>query len=76
MHCLVSARSKPASDAIALKYGKFSSPDINVKDHLPQPTDIEDSHRDYYKIRYFDVNVVGTFDYFFDLTKLSGKWFI
>ncbi len=76
MHCLVSARSKPTSDAIALKYGEFSSPDINVKDHIPQPTHIEDSHRDYYKMRYFDVNVVGTLDYFFDLTKLSGKWFL
>lgn len=76
MRCLVCARSKSAPDAIALKYGKFSSSDINVEDHVPQPTDIEDSHTDYYKIRYFDINVVGTFDYFFDLTKLSGKWFI
>ncbi|ATW05991.1 30S ribosomal protein S2 [Candidatus Hodgkinia cicadicola] len=76
MHCLVCARSKPASDAIALKYGKFGSPDIDVKDHIPQPTGIEDSHRDYYKMRYLDVNVVGTFDYFFGLTKLSGKWFL
>ncbi|AUI38860.1 30S ribosomal protein S2 [Candidatus Hodgkinia cicadicola] len=76
MHCLASARSKPTSDAIALRYGKFGSSDINVKDHIPQPTDIEDSHTDYYKIRYFDINVVGTFDYFFDLTKLSVKWFL
>ncbi|AUG91560.1 30S ribosomal protein S2 [Candidatus Hodgkinia cicadicola] len=76
MHCLASARSRSASDAIALKYGKFSSSDVNVKDHIPRPTDIEDSHTDYYKIRYFDINVVSTFDYFFDLTKLSGKWFI
>ncbi|AUG33911.1 30S ribosomal protein S2 [Candidatus Hodgkinia cicadicola] len=76
MHCLVSARPKPTSDAIALKYGEFSSSDVNVKDHIPQPVDIEDSHREYYKMRYFDINVVGTFDYFFDLTKLSGKWFI
>ncbi|ATW05937.1 30S ribosomal protein S2 [Candidatus Hodgkinia cicadicola] len=76
VHCLVSARAKPASDAIALKYGEFSSSDIDVKDHIPQPTDIGDSHRDYYKMRYFDINVVGTFDYFFDLTKLTGKWFL
>ncbi|AUG62919.1 30S ribosomal protein S2 [Candidatus Hodgkinia cicadicola] len=76
VHCLASARSKPSSDAIALKYGKFSSSDVDVKDHIPQPTDVEDSHRQYYKMRYFDINVVGTFDYFFNLTKLSGKWFL
>ncbi|AUG33768.1 30S ribosomal protein S2 [Candidatus Hodgkinia cicadicola] len=76
MHCLVFARSKPTSDAIALKYGEFGSSDINVKDHIPRPTVIEDSHTDYYKMRYFDINVVGTFDYFFDLTKLSVKWFL
>ncbi|AUG26248.1 30S ribosomal protein S2 [Candidatus Hodgkinia cicadicola] len=76
MHCLVSARSKPTSDAIALKYGKFSSSDIDVGDHIPRPTDIEDLHRHYYRMRYFDINVVGTFDYFFNLTKLSGKWFL
>ncbi|ATW06070.1 30S ribosomal protein S2 [Candidatus Hodgkinia cicadicola] len=76
MHCLVSARSKSAADAVALKYGKFSSSDIDVGDHIPQPTDIGDLHRQYYRMRYFDVNVVGTFDYFFDLTKLSVKWFI
>ncbi|AUG34098.1 30S ribosomal protein S2 [Candidatus Hodgkinia cicadicola] len=76
MHCLASTRSKPSADAIALKYGKFSSSDVNVKDHIPQPMHVEDSHTDYYKMRYSDVGVVGTFDYFFDLTKLSGKWFI
>ncbi|AUG34212.1 30S ribosomal protein S2 [Candidatus Hodgkinia cicadicola] len=76
MHCLVSARSKPSADAIALKYGKLSSSDVNVKDHIPQPVNVEDSRRDYYKIRYFDISVVSTFDYFFDLTKLSGKWLL
>ncbi|ATW05890.1 30S ribosomal protein S2 [Candidatus Hodgkinia cicadicola] len=76
MRCLVSARSKSAPDAIMLKYGKFSSSDIDVKDHIPQPTDVGDLHRRYYKMRYFDVNVVGTFDYFFGLTKLSGKWLL
>ncbi|ATW05849.1 30S ribosomal protein S2 [Candidatus Hodgkinia cicadicola] len=76
MHCLVSARAKPAPDAITLKYGGFSSSDIDVKDYIPQPTGVEDLHRQYYKMRYFDINVVGTFDYFFDLTKSTGKWFL
>ncbi len=73
VRCLVSAKTKPSSDAIAVAYGRFSSPDINVKDHIPQPVRIKDSHADYRKVRYPDFNVVGTFDYFLNLTKFSGK---
>ncbi len=74
VRCLVCARAKPDPDVIALTYGRFSSPNINVKDHIPRPVRVKNLREGYRTMRYPDFNVVGTFDYFLNLTKFSGKF--
>ncbi|XXN13804.1 MAG: 30S ribosomal protein S2 [Candidatus Hodgkinia cicadicola] len=70
--CLARATSRPIIDAITTSYGKFVKPNINVEKRIPQSLNVKDSHFEYYDIGYYDFNVVGTFDYFFGLSKASG----
>ncbi|XXM90156.1 30S ribosomal protein S2 [Candidatus Hodgkinia cicadicola] len=72
LYCLVLAKAKSVPSAITAAYGEYRKRNINVNHYIPRPAGIWDSHIQYHRIRYSDFNVVGTLDYFFNLSKRSG----